>query len=356
MARPGSVVVADRPVEPLSPGAALQTYRVSYLYQLAGTVAERRVVTVRRPFESRLEVRDSRGHLLSAEEASFGRLATEAEGRSGTILSPQPVVATGDDRFGAVVGDALADHLTDRRERRTVAGEQCDVYRFAGADDAGPTTAAAPGARDYTHRCIDARGLLLERRRTRGGIPFEELVATKIEADVVVGDADVRRIVDGQVVPASQGGGSVRQVRIDSAPPTRFFVAPADPAGFARLGRFSVVPPQPALVDPAGRGGAVAGTDDVWVGGGDMIVLDQGGALDGRLVFGPAPGAAHVALGALGDGEVLLGHDGAELRVTLPSHRYVRLYGTVPVARLVDFARALVDTPGGSGIVFAEPR
>ena len=182
----------------------------------------------------------------------------------------------------------------------------------------------------------------------------EELVATRVEAGFALGADDVRRLPLEQTVPPVEGGGSVRPARTDSAPSTRFFEATVNPPGLARRGRYSVVPPQAAIAQQEQRGAAVAETDDVWTSAdGDMVVLAQGGRLDATRALPPVPDATAVSLGPLGAGEELLSPQGCELRVTLPaSGRYVRLYGTIGVSRLVAFAQTLRDTPGGSGLVF----
>jgi hypothetical protein len=205
----------------------------------------------------------------------------------------------------------------------------------------------------FTDWCLDRRGLVLERRAVQQSRATEELIATSVDAPAAAPDDEVMGLPQAQTVSARDGGGSVRAVRVDSAPQTRFFEPSADPAGFTRLGRFSVVPPQGQPSQAGVNGTAIAETDDVWTAAdGTFIVVAQGGRLDGAPALTPIADATGVELGPLGRGEELVSPVGSEVRVTLPTGRYVRIYGTVTVAMLVALAQSLQDTPGGQGVVF----
>src|SRR2546428_567029 len=80
----------------------------------------------------------------------------------------------------------------ERRERRRVAGEACDVYRSAGAPSVDHFAPVPARWRTYTDWCLDGRGLVLERRTVENDRVTEELVATRVEPGVAVSADDLR--------------------------------------------------------------------------------------------------------------------------------------------------------------------
>jgi len=116
------------------------------------------------------------------------------------------------------------------------------------------------------------------------------------------------------------------------------------------VGQFSVVPPQPDNFgnDPTREANRRAAIVDVWRRGIDLVVLEQGGTLRGLAAFEPAEGAPSIAVGAFGDGQLLLSASGVEVRVLRDGGRYVRAYGTVPAEELVAVASSMRAVPGGT--------
>src|SRR5207249_4397515 len=88
-------------------------------------------VVVRRPFDTRVVTHGTGGDRI--REASFGRAATST-GEQTTVLAAAPEAA--DEFVAVVIGDAEREGRLQRRERRRVAGTECDVYRSMGSPTA----------------------------------------------------------------------------------------------------------------------------------------------------------------------------------------------------------------------------
>ena len=92
-------------------------------------------VSVLRPFSSRIESLSGpppgRAR-TSVAVASLGRNQSGAPGRAPLTIELPPAVAAADVRIGAVIQDALDQGVLQRRERRRVAGRECQVFRSGG--------------------------------------------------------------------------------------------------------------------------------------------------------------------------------------------------------------------------------
>ena len=129
------------------------------------------------------------------------------------------------------------------------------------------------------------------------------------------------------------------------------------PSGFRYVGRFAVIPPQPqAFGQPdAGPptatglpGSLVSELDDVFVRGSDVVVLQQGSTLN-NAKFAPPKGATAVAIGMLGQGQLLIVPAVATVSAEPNEGRtFVRLSGSIAPDELVGLARSLVRQPGGT--------
>jgi hypothetical protein len=330
------------------------TYRVTYRARLPGAEPTTEVVTLRRPFESRVEVWQgpaASGERLSLQESSFGLLAVATSTQAPVVTVVGPAVASPDLRFDVALPAALEQGLLERREIRRVAGRLCQVYRAGTSVSAGQLV--APTDDEYADACVDGEGLLLEEWWVTEGRTVRQRVAVAVETGVDVDDS-LFTLPRDPTVPAEDGGGGIRRLAEGSAPPGEFFEVGTPPAGMSLLGRFAVVPTQPQqFTDPARQGDILATTADVWVRGADFVVVDQGGALGSSEVYAPDPELPHAAVGALGEAELHMRLDRLEVRIHLDGNRFVRVYGTVPVDDLLAVARSLRRTEG-SGIAFAD--
>ena len=331
-------------------GTPVAPYRIVYrLGDLRDDRVEPSVdeVWVRPPFESRLET-STGGELQGVEVSALDRL------RLGTLDEPLviarvPGLAVSDVRVAPVLDEAVEAGLLDLREQREIAGRRCQVVRSGATLGTGALVEITDA--EHVDSCIDGDGLLLEELLYEDGEPTLHRIATEVDTDPALSD-DLFETGD-ITIPADQGGGSSLPVDPDVGAVGPFWTTAGNdpPDGFERVGRFSVVPPQPerfaAQTDPA----IVAGVADVFVRGHDFVVLWQGGTV-GRVDAYPAtPGAPRVDGGAVGDGEVHLSALGTELRFPQPRGRFVHVVGTLAPDELVAIARTLTETEG-AGLVY----
>lgn len=308
-------------------------------------------VWVRQPFESRLETSSGEGdggELQSVQIAAIDRL------RLGTLDEPLiiarvPGLAVSDLRVSPMLDDAVAAGLIERREQRVVAGRRCQVVRSGTLLGAGPLVPITD--REHADSCIDAEGLMLEETLYSDGKPTLHRLAIEVDTSPALA-ADLFD-VGAIVIPVDKGAGSSLPVDPDVGALGPFWVLSADdlPGGFERVGRFSIIPPQPDRFATPGNPAIVAGTADVFVSDADMIVLYQGGTAGGVVAFPPTPHAASVDGDALGRGEAVLSALANELHFPQPHGKFVHVIGTLPIDDLVALARHLVETEG-TGLVY----
>ena len=328
---------ADDGGAPLTIDDEPAAYRITYRVSRRGAGDRTETITVVRPFWS-ASVTDT-----SEERWAFGRVFT----KDGPVFAVGPTLAGMDLRVAPALDDALDRRLLERREQRTVAGRRCQVYR-ASTTVVGGTLQPTIDVGEYADVCVDERGLLLEEWWVVDGDAIQQRIATEVELRVP-DDFGTAWSGEPPSESAEEGGGSILTLTPGSSPPgAPFFTAPAPPGdGFEHLGRFSVIPPQAAAFgDGEERGSIVASTADVWRRGIDIVVLDQGGNLDGVAIYDPDPDNETVELPNLGTAELLVSLTGNELRVQRPGGKFVRVVGTLPLDDLLAFARTLVEGPG----------
>ena len=346
--RDGSVVLPNaEPVEITDSVTAAQvTYRVETAGETISVFTD--VLSVRRPFESRLETKSGPP---PGEEVSSTRVgwylhtANIGAGAQPSLLEVGPASPPTDLRLDAVLPIALERDLVERREVRRVADRECQVYRSL------QTLAARiqpPTDAEHVDTCVDASGLVLEEVVTVDDSVLTRRVAVEVDVDPAFEDSVFR--AEGTPITAAAGGGFVRRVKDGTTPPGEFFVVDAPPANAQRLGLFSIVPPQPENFgdDPLREGSRRAGIAEAWQRGDDLIVVEQGGTLRGGEPFEPIAGVPKVAVGSFGEGELLLTGAGVEVRVLREGGRYLRFYGTVPPDELIALASSMRQVPGGT--------
>jgi hypothetical protein len=169
-------------------------------YRIENRAGDNLVVTtekywVRRPFESRVEA--WRGEppgtaRLSVRYSTFAAFATEGGASQPLHIAVPPGLASGDLRIDAALPDALRDRIVARRERRSVFGRSCQVYRAGGPVSAGDLTPYKAGVGEYADICVDTHGLVLVEAWTSKSKLIRRRVATKLAVDVPIDDKEFR--------------------------------------------------------------------------------------------------------------------------------------------------------------------
>jgi hypothetical protein len=217
------------------------------------------------------------------------------------------------------------------RFRRTIAGRLCASYLIEGDE-----------------YCVDRQGIVL---LTRTANSVELATKVTIGTDTQTADALAHKLSKGFT---DTDRGSIRPIDPDTAPQgATDYSLDAAPDGFTLVGRYAVVPLTGEILKRNSRQ-VVAGIVDVYVRGGDAVVVERGGKLDtgevGDQDLGVLIDAHDVDLGILGAGRAGIGGDGAfgyrEVRATPSKGRYVVVAGTLPEADLVAIAHSLHAWPG----------
>jgi hypothetical protein len=347
--RSGSEVIPAGP--PVAVDITPTDYRIEYRVEeriSGGVRVSTEKVSVRRPFESRLETWDGAppGRTrVSTEIAALARSAAERAKAAALVMQQPPAIATADVRASASLPVALAKQLVQQREQRRVAGATCQVYRSAVRltdEPFRPPTAAA-----YVDSCLDGHGLLVEEVRVASG--KIDLHRVAVAVDVTPSLAAGTFAIGAPTVDVKNGGGSTRAVDPTTTPAGQFLQLDAPPAGFTLLGRYAVVPPQPEnFSDPLREGMRRAAVIDAYVRGADAILIERGGTLRGQDPWTKDPSNPTIDAGSLGPAELLLSGRQVEVRVLTGGGHYLRIVGTLPPDDLAAIARQLHPVPGGT--------
>ena len=350
--RRGLVAVRDEPA----------AYRIVYrveTYSGGEKVVTRDEVAVRRPFEARTIKRsgpDPDDAVRSEQVGALGLLfVPKASTSAAALLETGPALAPSDVRIAPVLEDLVAAQRVEPREWRRLGGRPCQVLRFGGPISSGTVAPELDASVEYADACVSDQGLVLEEVWVEGGRVQRRRLATNVDVgDEAVAETSFRS-GDADPVPVEEGGGSFRPVATDSAYAAPFWVLDAPPLS-DHLGRWAVV--APAGSDPGDedtknrRLGYVA---DVWRSGIDVVMVEQGSTAGGVAPFQLGDGP-RVTVDGLGEGELALDLRTSELRFRRPGGYFLRVRGTVGARRLEEIARALRETPGGSGLQYTDGR
>ncbi|MBI2168624.1 MAG: hypothetical protein HYU28_03860 [Actinobacteria bacterium] len=342
--------------EPVPITETPDAYRVVYLVEAlsaGGAAPSTEDVLVRRPFEGRVEIRAGEppgGEVLSVVVSGFARQERRSGSNPGVAFVVEPGPPSGDTRLdGALDGALDRDTLTFQDERRTVLGRRCAVYRV---DVRSPSGRFEGDARDL---CIDAAGFVLAEEYRSGGTVRRRRTAVEVDVSPTIGGNAFA--ITGAAVPLRDGGGALRELTPDSrVEDATVYELPADPEGFRPLGRYAISPASPVGdtgIIPSGV--RAVGVLDVWQRGPDFVAVFNGGTDDKADPFLDDPSARAVDLGPIGEGETALSLAGGEVRVDLGEGRFVRVFGTVSIDRLVALARELEPKTSGQ-IIPLPPR
>lgn len=340
--------------------AAVDAYHVTYAVtgtgsaQIPGASMTTEQLWVRRPFESVDVTLDGPPPGNTAYLTMVNRLGAQVlqSGNDQTIQLRVPAAAAPQDvRADVLIPAGLRAGLVEREGTAVVAGHPCQVFRTAASLRAGPLPPLTSDKR-YTDTCLDANGIVLQERNVDHG----RLLSQRRAVSVSTGAGSVAGApfdLPGAPQPTNSGGGAFRALTLSSRPPGGSWALLHPPTGFRHVGRYAVIPPQPQAAAASGLGsapqaGLITEMDDVFVRGGDVIVVQQGATLNGAE-FKPPPNAQSVDAGIVGSGQLQLG--ASMVTVTAEPYggrRFVRVSATLPPDDVVTLARSLVAQPGGT--------
>ncbi|MEA3077639.1 MAG: hypothetical protein QOF60_2547 [Actinomycetota bacterium] len=346
--RAGSVEVKGAP--PFDAGVATPAgtdpFVVRYRVLEAGVPApheSEETVTVQPPFDVRAE-RTIAGKADVVEITRLGRRWSQQGDAPPLNLEVPPAWAPAIPVRSAALIDAVGGGVMQRREVRDVAGRRCQVYRSGERLTADHLTVPSPSA--HVDSCVDGSGIIVEEVVVTDGHPTTRRLALEVEHGATVGDTTFA-IPEGPVLDAPSGGGVTKATDPNARPVGTSYELASPPAGFARVGRYQVIPPQPEnFTDPQRAGYRRAATTDVFASAGDVLVIEQGGTLEGHDAFAGDPPGKAVDVAPVGAGEAYFSGTGAEVRVKLGGGRYLRVMGTLPLAALVAAAKSLTTVEG----------
>jgi hypothetical protein len=315
-------------------------FRIDYLAGPKTTVGTESV-WAERPFSSRVESLAGPppgGKLQTLRQSTFGVLASSSARSEPLNITVPPSLSSGDLRIDAVLDYAVREKLILRRERREVFGRPCQVYRAGGPVIAGDLTPYKGGTGDYADLCVDRNGIVIEEFWVKDSEPVRRRTATLVEIDPSLTEKTFRIEVPekpgmdrGAVVPVKEGTGK-----------GELWTLPDSPKGFEKVGRFGVLISSQALprLSALAPSAAAASTSDVYVGGPDLIVVDQDPSLAQLINLESRP-TRKVRIKGFTNAKLIVDARMSEVRASAPDGSIVRVFGTVPPSKLIELARRL---------------
>jgi hypothetical protein len=215
------------------------------------------------------------------------------------------------------------------RERRTVLGRPCQVYRTGSPIESLSVT--APSSSSYSDSCVDASGLLLEEVSVSGGTVTSRVLATAVDDQPTI-SAD-NFTITGTPQGVDAGGVGLDPVDPATPPVAGYWQFTTPPPGWMSQGRYMMTTQSPDTGDTQQT------FVDVFVRGVDFLVLEQG-PTSAQPPADIIPGSP-VNAGGLGSSQVVPGLAGNTLTANPNPNWFVRLVGSVPADALAQIASAL---------------
>ncbi|MEO5898693.1 MAG: hypothetical protein ABIR68_01015 [Ilumatobacteraceae bacterium] len=314
---------------------------------------------VQRPFQTHIDSKTGAppgGDIQWSIVSDLGVSSSSTTGdETPSVDTITPSAGIGDWRLDAVLDDLVADKTFVLRERRSLLGRDCQVYRTGSPLENYAVT--APTDTTYADVCIDASGLVLEQVAINGGAVLEHLTATAVDVAPTLTAADFTT----SEAPATlaQGGMSLELI---GGPPTdaSYWGFSAPPDGYTLLGRYTLSQnaTDSGTVSPTGDGtGDTTGDTtplgattvvisyvDVYKSGADTVVVLQGPTSVEPTADAPGADATSTALGAVTIDSKLTGSQ----IVAHPASTqdwFVQVSGTVPRAALLMMTATMHNPP-----------
>ena len=339
---------APRPL-PTTPESEPLSFEVTYETAIGKQVSTE-ILSVRRPFESRLEVRTGRPPGTAAKSvrvSRFGALETDSPTAEALHLTVPPTIAASDLRVRHSLVQAVTDGRAIERGAGVVTGRPCLRYVVGGPVASGALVPYVPDGPERAEICVDARGILLEERWFKD----DRLLRHRRAVAVRQLDSSTDQFSIGRDLPRAEFDGAVTAVTETSRLPLGSWELDGPIEGFSRLGRWTSISPR--LGNANGNAfdpdeGRQASLHEVWTRGIDVLFIEQGSLLGEGGPLPAHPQAFPVDLGPLGRGEAIHDLRLNEARANVPGFGFVRVAGTLPIDDVISIARRLVPQPGGS--------
>jgi hypothetical protein len=307
-----------------------------------GSTVRTEVLEVRRPWQSRLTTLEGAppgGRVTDVQVGDFGKLVLQPVGEAETVLVLQPDLAPSDLRLDVDLPHLVKAGGVEVRERRRVGGEPCQVYRTT-APPQGQTIDKLPSKTgDVVDTCVDADGIVREQLVFFNDELLLRRRATDVDLDPGIGRHELD-VTDASTVPVDLGGGAVAAVAPNELPADSYRLDDV-PAGFRSEGIFAVVPSAPPTGNGIPSGNRRSSFVDVWTDGVDVLLLDQGGLTFAGDALGPNSLSSSVDVGPLGTARGAPGARFSQVAISKKDGTYVRVLGTLPVARLAELMGSL---------------
>jgi len=272
----------------------LATYGIKYdsTYNNAGTTStSTNDYLVQRPFDSALSIKapDPETNTDFSAVSAIG-IKSYLSGGQASAQTDVPAAGLADFRFDASITDLVADGSYVLKERRTLIGRECQMYRTGQSPET--YSMAPPTATNYTDVCIDGSGLILEEIVVVNGSFQQHMVATSVNESPTIASAAFKPLADPPLLSAS--GSTLAPLDATKVPVPGYWVFATPPVGYTLQSRYTyaqnIADPAadttsasiPATVAAAGTATTVAKTIivpsyvDVYVNGQNYIVVHQG--------------------------------------------------------------------------------
>lgn len=330
----GVLVAASAPEQTMAAPAG--TYRVTYRVEMmSGASLLEQEVLVRRPFDLRYRFGDP-GALDSpilerVQTAAYTTTVENGAVRAEASAGSLPVAAN---RYDVTLADLVDRGFYERRERRRVLDTECTVYRTGTVMESFVVNRATDSV--HADLCISDDGLVLEEVSVTDGKADMRVVATAIERDPELTDADFPVSTDAAAILS--GGIASTDLAPDVAPVSPYWRFGSGPTGWAHTGRRQI---DVTRSDDGSAGPLVARTSfvDTYTRGRDLLVVSQGPAGTEPEAVSTTQ-AVDVDVNGVGPAKVVLGANGATL-VIEKDGRFLHLQGTMSIDELVGFASSL---------------
>jgi hypothetical protein len=346
----GSTV--PEPTTPFSittpPAAYSLTYKLD-TYGDTGDAVSTEHIAVSRPFNGQVISKDGAPPGTTEQwsaTSNLGLYADTTAGGSPETLENAPQAALGDFRLDASLSDLVASGTFEARERRTVLGRECQVYRTGSSLESYTTTFATSST--YTDACIDSAGLMLEEVTVTNGKLAERVIATAVDDHTPPPASSFK--ITGKPTSLADGGSELTKIDATKVPTVGYWLLDKPPAGYTLEARYSLRAP---AADQSTTSSTTTTTApgqqpqinqsyvDVYTNGTKMLTIQQG-ATAGEITNDASSGAA-TTVGKLGSAMTASSLTGSDLVAHPPNpvSWYVHVDGTVPMATLKNIAGSL---------------